>query len=343
MQDKMVGVNVCPLCRPNNHPEPRFKGCLNPSKKEGKLFYASLQLYLTFIQSYTQSSVSHMFLMSAATADIVTGVKSKLCSNYSDLSLPADLSSLITKPVRMDASFHTKFLSVLGCQNKAVFKNVAPGMLCSLTALQTASAVAAAAGKPNDEQLKRKIYDELRKLERTTLPSYDDALTFINDEEFGAAELERAWAECGKALGKKTKEDWHRYDTDRKMSELLEDDPSINPEVAEELALAFATKSDDRRTKAYITNGQSTAFKERVTQKTPKDSSKLIQQAANRKYAKKNKDRDKVRRDAKPGWKCNSCPKSGCYNNRMLNMRKHLDGNPECFTEDSIGLNFHEI
>ena len=329
---KFTDANCCPLCRPNDHPDPRFQGCLVPSASEGKLFALSLKLYLLYVENYTLSTVSHIFSMSAAVTNCITDGKSDLCTSYSDLSLSSDIRSVVATPPRLDAGYHTKYLTVLGCGN-AKNLGVAKGMMCGFVGVQHAAAFAAAAGKPDDIELLEELYNVLSKVPGTTLPaSYSLAVEMMNDEVFGAAELARAWKMQGTRLGNTWgpingllgKADF--YDSDKKaaLGRLMKEKPDRDREVAMQLADAEAAELAAKRKANRAAGGKSTGGKPRGKRRKLED-----QEKANR--AKENAAGKAARQVAQAKrWLCRKCNWGCTHGNRAAGMQKHLKASSQC-------------
>ena len=260
MKVKFNPANCCPLCRPNNHPNPRYKGCLTPSAAEGKLFALSLKVYLVYVEKYTKSTVSHIFVMSASVTNCITDDKSDLCTSYSNLSLSSDIRSVVATSPRLDAAFHTKYLTIIGCGN-AKKLGVTTGMLSGFVAVQHVAAMAAAAGKPDDIQLHKELYDVLSNVPGTTIPdTYDLAVEMMNDKDFGAAELKRAREKHGRWLGKTYGKLGNKdiYDSQKKaeFERLKKEDPNRDQEEAEQMAQTYASKREQERKEVWSANGK---------------------------------------------------------------------------------------
>ena len=264
MKVEFTPANCCPLCRPNNHPNFRYKGCLTPSAAEGKLFALSLKVYLAYVEKYTKSTVSHIFVMSASVTNCITDDKSDLCTSYSNLSLSSDIRSVVATSPRLDAAFHTKYLTIIGCGNAKTL-GVTTGMLSGFVAVQHAAAIAAAAGKPDDIQLHKKLYDVLSNVPGTTIPAtYDLAVEMMNDKGFGAAELKRAREKHGRWLGKTygkvngklCNKDFYDSQKKAEFERLKKEDPNCDQEEAEQMALTYASKKEQERKEVWSANGK---------------------------------------------------------------------------------------
>ena len=264
MKVEFTPANCCPLCRPNNHPNPRYKGCLTPSAAEGKLFALSLKVYLAYVEKYTKSTVSHIFVMSASVTNCITDDKSDLCTSYSNLSLSSDIRSVVATSPRLDAAFHTKYLTIIGCGNAKTL-GVTTGMLSGFVAVQHAAAIAAAAGKPDDIQLHKKLYDVLSNVPGTTIPAtYDLAVEMMNDKGFGAAELKRAREKHGRWLGKTygkvngklCNKDFYDSQKKAEFERLKKEDPNCDQEEAEQMAHTCASKREQKRKEVWSANGR---------------------------------------------------------------------------------------
>ena len=320
MKVEFTPANCCPLCRPNNHPNPRYKGCLTPSAAEGKLFALSLKVYLVYVEKYTKSTVSHIFVMSASVTNCITDDKSDLCTSYSNLSLSSDIRSVVATSPRLDAAFHTKYLTIIGCGN-AKKLGVITGMLSGFVAVQHVAAMAAAAGKPDDIQLHKELYYVLSNVPGTTIPAtYDLAVEMMNDKGFGAAELKRArekhgrW--LGKTYGKLGNKDYYESDLKTKLERLTKEDPNRDQKEAEKMALTYASKRVEER---LVAKGKPRAQKRKL-----EGEEKAL-------WAKRNANNKAVRNaQNKQCWLCNTCNYSCQHGNKSRDMPNHLNKNPKC-------------